>query len=128
MLYVRNDDGVFEIAKQWNETNHIQTRSDVERYKHEWLPAIKQILIEINEYLLTGRIHGSELGDILSDTIVTKVIERNKALVAHELRRVCAENARIGAYLSVWWNEVQADYAADETDMYSAYAKAVMLN
>lgn len=128
VLYVRNDDGVFEIAKQWNETNHIQTRSDVERYKHEWLPAIKQILIEINEYLLTGRIHGSELGDILSDTIVTKVIERNKALVAHELRRVCAENARIGAYLSVWWNEVQADYAADETDMYSAYAKAVMLN
>lgn len=128
VLYVRNEDGAFEIAKQWNETSHIQTRADVEHYKHEWLPAIEQILIEINEYLLTGDIRGSELGNILSDTIVAKIIERNKTLVANELRIACVENARTGAYLSVWWNEVQTDYAADETDMYSAYAKAVMLN
>jgi len=128
VLYVRNDEGAFEVKKQWNETNHIQTRDDVERYKHEWLPVIEQILLEINSYLLTGEIHGSELGDILSDTIVVRIIERNKAIVSEELRRVSTQNARIGAYLSVWWNEAQTDYAADETDMYSAYAKAMLLN
>lgn len=128
VLYVRNEEGSFEVAKQWNETSHIQTRDDVERYKHEWLPVIEHILFEINGYLLTGEIHGSELGEILSDTIVVRIIERNKAIVSDELRRVSTQNARIGAYLSVWWNEAQSDYAADETDMYSAYAKTMLLN
>lgn len=128
VLYVKNENGVFEIAKQWNETSHIQTRDDVERYKHEWLPIIERILIEINEYLVTGAIRGAEIGDLLSDTIVAKIIERNKALVSNELHQISATNTRIGAFLSVWWNDVQSEFASDEVNMFSAYAKAVLLN
>ena len=128
VLYVRNQIGDFEIAKQWNETNHIRTRDDVEIYKHEWLPVIVRILLEINEFLVTGVIHGAEIGEIVSDTIVATIIERNKSLVSEEMQRVCATNAVIGAYISVWWNDVQTEFVSDETNMFSAYAKVVLLN
>lgn len=128
VLYVRSENGEFQIAKQWNETSHIRTRDDVERYKNEWLPVIERILLEINEYLVTGEIHGSEIGEIVSDTIVATIIERNKMLVSEEMRRICATNAVIGAYISVWWDDVQAEFVSDETNMYSAYAKVVLLN
>lgn len=127
-LYVKNETGTFEIVKQWNETSHIQTREDVEKYKHEWIPVIENILIEINNYLVTGAIHGTELGELLSDTIVAKIIERNKSIVSDELRRTSATNARVGAYLDIWWSDVRSEYAVDEVDMYSAYAKTVLLN
>lgn len=128
VLYVKNENGIFEIVKQWNETNHIQTRDDVERYKHEWLPVIESILIEINEYLVTGVIRGAEIGDLLSDMIIAKIIDRNKTLVSNELRQMCVTNTRISAFLSVWWNDVQNEFDSDEADMFSAYAKAVLLN
>jgi len=128
VLYVRRENGEFEIAKQWNETSHIRTRDDVERYKDEWLPVIERILLEINEFLVTGVIHGAEIGEIVSDTIVATIIERNKMLVSEEMRRACASNAVIGAYISVWWNDVQAEFVSDETNMFNAYAKVVLLN
>ena len=65
VLYVKNEDDEFEIVRQWNETNHIQTREDVERYKNEWLPIIERILIEINAFLISGDIRGTEIGEFL---------------------------------------------------------------
>ena len=128
VLYVKNDNDEFEIVKQWNETSHIQTREDVERYKHEWLPVIENILVEINEFLVSGAIRGAELGDLLSDTFMTKIIERNKVITSLELRNAAVTDARIEAFLSVWWNEVINEYTYDETDKYTAYAKALLLN
>ena len=128
VLYVKNDNDEFEIVRQWNETNHIQTREDVERYKHEWLPIIEQILIEINGFLVTGAIRGTEIGEFLSDTIISKIIERNKTLVSTELHNAAVVDTRIEAFLSVWWNEVQIEYTYDEANMYDAYAKAILLN
>lgn len=101
VLYVKNDNDEFEIVRQWNETNHIQTREDVERYKHEWLPIIEQILIEINGFLVTGAIRGTEIGEFLSDTIISKIIERNKTLVSTELHNAAVVDTRIEAFLSV---------------------------
>lgn len=128
VLYVKNENDEFEIVKQWNQTSHIQTRDDVERYKNEWLPVIETILLEINEYLVTGRIRGTEIGEIVSDTIVATIIERNKMLVSEEMQRICARNAIIGAYISVWWDDVQTEFISDEANMFSAYAKVVLLN
>ena len=88
----------------------------------------RRILLELNEYLVTGEIHGSEIGEIVSDTIVATIIERNKMLVSEEMRRICATNAVIGAYIAVWWDAVQAEFVSDETNMFSAYAKVVLLN
>ncbi len=128
VLYVRRVNGDFELVKQWNETNHIRTREDVERYKQEWLPVVESILLEINEYLVTGEIRGAEIGAIVSDSILATIIERNKMLVSEEMRRTCARNAVIGAYLSVWWNDIQAEFVSDETNMFRAYAKVVLLH
>ncbi len=128
VLYVKNENGNFEIARQWNETNHIQTREDVETYKHEWLPVIERILIEINEFLISGAIRTTEIGEFLSDTIISTIIARNKTLVSAELRTSSITDTRIEAWLSVWWNDVQSEYSYDESNMYDAYAKAILLN
>ena len=128
VLYVKKDNDEFEIVKQWNETSNIRTRDDVERYKHEWLPVIESILIEINEFLVSGTIRGRELGDLLSDTFMTKIIERNKGITSLELHNAAVMDARIEAFLSVWWNEVINEYTYEENDKYSAYAKALLLN
>jgi hypothetical protein len=128
VLYVKNNDNKFEIVKQWNETNNVRTRADVGRLRDEWLPAIKSILLELNGYLKTGQIRSSSLGEILSDTVTTEIIERNKELVAQELVEACNSNSSIGAFLNVWWNVAREDYANDETNMYYAYAKEIILN
>ena len=128
VLYVKNTSGEFEIVKQWNETSHIQTRDDVEKYKNEWLPIIERILLELNAYLVTGEIHGSEIGEVVSDTIVATIIERNKNLLSEKMERICATNSVIEAYISVWWDAVQSEFVSDETNMFSAYAKVVLLN
>jgi hypothetical protein len=128
VLYVKKNNNKFEIVKQWNETNNVRTRADVGRLKDEWLPAIKSILLELNEYLKTGQIRSSSLGEILSDTVTTEIIERNKELVAQELLEACNSNSSIGAFLNVWWNVAREDYANDEKNMYYAYAKEIILN
>lgn len=127
-LYVRGENGEFNIAKQWNDTSYIQTRDDVEKYRTEWLSEIEKILLEINEYLVTGTIRGSVIGEVISDTIVSTIIERNKMLVSEELRGISATNTIVGAYISVWWDGVQSEFVSDETNMFNAYAKVVLLN
>lgn len=128
VLYVKDDDDVFRIAKQWNQTNHIRTRADVERFKNDWLPVVSDILLEINEYLITGAIHGSELGEIVSDSIVATIIQRNKGITSSELQRASAANALIGAYIDVWWNDIQDEFISDENNKFDAYAKVILLN
>lgn len=128
VLYIRDEQDEFSIAKQWNETSHIRTREDVARYRDEWLPVIEEILIEIDRYFRTGEIRAADLGVLLSDSILSRIVQRNKQAAAGMLRSSSAVDARIGAFLSLWWNGVRTEYAADETDMYNAYAKTVLLN
>ncbi len=128
VLYTKTNNNDFKIFKQWNDTNHIQTRADVEKYRKDWLPAIEKILLEINEYLLTNAIRGSEIGEIISDTIIATIIKHNKILVSEKLKHACLRNNKIEAYISNWWNSVQDEFISDEQSMFSAYAKVILLS
>lgn len=127
-LYIKNVNGSFEEAKIWSGTNYIKSREDVASYKAEWLPIIKDIVLTANEFLISGEISASSIETTISDGLMTEIIQRNKDLVAENLVLEARSNMTMESRLKVWWNAFHEEYDRDENDMYSAYAKSVLLN
>lgn len=128
VLYIRNDDDTFKKVKQWDETNYIHTRNDVETYRSDWENLLEKIILEINLYFVSGEFRKSSLDEVISNTTITSLVQRNKTLIADELKSSASRNAVLTAYINNWWSDVKTEYVNDETDKYSAYAKTVILN
>lgn len=128
VLYIKNEQENFQIERQWNDTNHIRSRQDVETFTEDWHRAIEEILLDLNQFFLNGEISASTLGEVIQNTIVPIIIDRNKSIVADSLRNVTSRNATIQAELNLWWEEIRVEYFKDETNMYKAYAKTLILN
>ena len=127
-LYVENENGNFEEAKVWSGTKHITSREDVMTYKAEWLPIIKEIVMTVNEYLVNGIIETSSIVNTVSEGLMTELIQRNKEFVAENITIESSKNMQMESRLKVWWNAFHEEYDKDENNMYSAYAKSVLLN
>lgn len=127
-LYIKNVNDDFEEVKVWSGTNHIQSREDVTTYKAEWLPVIKDIVLTVNEFLITGTILTSSVETTISDGLMTEIIQRNKDMVAEYLMLEVSGNMTMESRLKVWWNAFHEEYDKDENNMYSAYAKSILLN
>ena len=128
VLYIRNDDDTFRKVKQWDETNYIHTRNDVDTYRSDWEKLLEKIILEINLYFVSGEFRKSSLDEVISNTTITSLVQRNKTLIADELKSSASRNAVLTAYINNWWSEVKTEYVNDETDKYNAYAKTVILN
>ena len=127
-LYVENENENFEEAKVWSGTKHITSREDVMTYKAEWLPIIKEIVMTVNEYLVNGIIETSSIVNTVSEGLMTELIQRNKELVAENITIESSKNMQMESRLKVWWNAFHEEYDKYENNMYSAYAKSVLLN
>lgn len=127
-LYVKNEQGDFEEIRVWNGTDHIKRREDVATYKAEWLPVIKDIVLTVNEFLVNGTISASSIATTISEGLMTEIIQRNKDVVAENLTVVISRNMMMESRLKVWWNAFHEEYDKDENNMYSAYAKSILLN
>ncbi len=127
-LYIKNVNGEFEEAKVWSGTNYIKSREDVITYKMGWLPIIKDIVLTVNEFLINGTISASSIETTISDGLMTEIIQRNKDLVAKSLILEVSSDMTMESRLKVWWNAFHEEYDKDENDMYSAYAKSILLN
>ena len=128
VLYVKDKNGIFKIKKQWNDTNNIRTRKDVETRRSQWLEVIKDILLEINEYIITGDIRSLNIGDAISDNTVSAIIGNNTTILAEKLKKEAVRNSIIGAYIGNWWNEVKQDILSGKGDEFIAYAKTILLH
>ena len=127
-LYLKNKQGVFEEVKVWDGTSYIRSREDVALYKDEWLPIIKDIVLTVNEFLVTGKITTSSITETVSESIMVDLIQRNKQAVAENIVMQASHSARMESRIKVWWNTFHEEYDKDENNMYSAYAKAILLN
>lgn len=127
-LYVLGEEGRFCEARTWAGTNHIRTREDVAVYKEEWVPVIRNIILTINELLQIGALRAVTVTELLSNHITTNIINRNKDLAAEHYRVEVSKSMMMERRLSLWWKEFQEEYDKDETNMYSAYSKVVLLN
>lgn len=48
VLYAREEGNTFIKIKQWNATNHIHTRQDVETYRSDWEKQLDEVITELN--------------------------------------------------------------------------------
>ena len=128
VLYLRNDDDTFTQAQVWNKTSHIRTRADVETYKSDWKGLLYEILSFLNSYLITGVIRPSSIGQVVSDTVISELIKRNKQLVSNYLSETSVNDASVGAYIHLWWMQTKTEYEKDENNKFDAYAKNIILN
>ena len=128
VLYEKNSDNKFKIIKQWNNTNHIKTRSDVKTYRSDWEKLLESIIFEINDYFVSGEFHNASLGDIISESTITMIINRNKDIVAKKLKSTAIHDTIMEAYIDNWWNNISIEYELDEHNKYTAYAKIIILN
>ena len=127
-FYVLNPDtDKFEVVKQWENLN-IRTRQDVFTYQKEWAKTLSEIIIEVNGYLLNGKISRTTIGNVIAKGAINLLINENKIPVADFLKAEAVKNTIIKANVSIWWNDIKAEYTFDEEDMYYAYAKTIILN
>lgn len=97
-------------------------------YKDKWGKTLISVLTSVNEYLISGELRKTFIGEVLTKNSVATLVNEHKAAVADELRKKGNSNAVINASLDVWWKELKAEYEGDEKDKYYAYAKNVILN
>lgn len=128
VLYGRDDKGDFIRLKQWNSTAHIKTRQDVETFRSDWESLLEQVVLEINGYFVSGQFHNALLGNIISETAVTTLIQRNKPVIAERLKSEAYRDTMMEAYIDHWWTGIKSEYERDEEDKYRAYAKTIILN
>ena len=128
VLYVRGEENSFTKLKQWDSTNYIRSRTDVETYRADWEVLLERVIVEVNGYFVSGQFRNATLSDIISDSTITTLIRRNKNAIAEHLKDAAFRNAVISAYIDNWWIGVKSEYEHDETDKYKAYAKSIILN
>lgn len=127
VLYVKNGD-TWDKTREWNGTSHIRTRADVMTYKADWEASVVDILGELNDFFVSGELHPAGIGEIVTDTIFTEILKRNKGIVAEHLQASGMRNTTITAHISQWWRGVEREYRFDQNNQYTAYAQTVLLN
>lgn len=128
VLYIKDDKNHFVKLKQWDTTSHIHSRADVETYRSDWERLLEEIILEINCYFASGKFRNATLGDIISESTITTLIQRNKEVIADSLKKAAFRDSVMTAYIDSWWSGVKSEYEHDEIDKYKAYAKMIILN
>lgn len=127
-LYIKDDEDDFKEVRTWSGTNHIKKREDVETYKAEWLPIIQDIVLTVNDFFVKGAISTLPVAITVSDGLMSAIIQKNKDIVAENLSIEVSRNMKMESRIRLWWNAFHEEYAQDEKDMYTAYAKSILLN
>lgn len=117
----------FEMVRQWSHSQ-IQTRQDVQIYHKDWEKTLFEVVLAVNDYLKTHQLRRISLGDVLSDSAIDLLMNGYKYAVADNLKQKANLDSVMEARLNLWWKEESAEYKFDETDMYLAYARNIILN
>lgn len=117
----------FEMVRQWSHPQ-IQTRQDVQTYRGDWEKTLLEVVLTVNDYLTTHQLRRASLGDVLSDSAIDLLMNGYKYAVADNLKQKANLDSVMEAALNQWWKEESAEYKFDETDMYLAYARNIILN
>lgn len=128
VLYIRGEKETFSKVKQWSDTSHIKTRPDVDTYRSDWEKLLEKVILEVNQYFVSGEFRKSTIGDVVSNAMITTLVQRNKVLIANKLKDSAIHNVVMAAYIDNWWIDVRSEYEHDESDKYQAYAKSIILN
>ncbi len=127
-LFIKDQHDFFREIKLWDSTNYISDRPAVALHRTGWETLLKQVLFDINAYLDSGVLVPRNLDFAISEIIMPELIKRNKTLIADHLVASATTNITIKSYIEMWWDEVKNEYMSDESNMYSAYAKTILVD
>ena len=117
----------FAEKKRWDNVT-IRTRDDVQKYKSRWEKTLQSVLTSVNEYLISGEVKKAFIGDVLTKTSISNLVNENKFSVARHLEDEARRDAIMGARIETWWRDIKSEYEGDEESKYAAYAKSVIIN
>lgn len=127
-LYVYDDNSHdYEVKKTWD-NNTIRTRNDVQRYKSKWESTLQSVLTLVNEYLISGEVKKRSIGEVLTKTSISNLVNENKYEVVTSLRKAANRDAIMSAHIDTWWKDIESEYRGDEDDKFAAYAKSIIIN
>ena len=127
-LYVYDDNSHdYEVKKTWD-NNTIKTRNDVQMYKSRWEKTLQSVLTSVNEYLISGEVKKRFIGDVLTKTSISNLVNENKYSIARCLRNAANRDAIMSACIETWWKDIESEYRGDEVDKYTAYSKSIIIN
>lgn len=128
VLYLKNDNNTFEKKNSWDNSEKIKTREDVRTNLDLWDNTWKEIIIEVNS-LLQGRVlRAASLGDIVAENVMENIIQRNKGILSEFIKTESLKDGTMRSYLDNWWIEAKTEYLSDESSVYTAYAKTLLLS
>ena len=126
-LHAKTKGGSFEILESWTISEHITDRASINAFQGEWTAFLHSLVDKIELFIASGKIKQRELGEVITDSIMPKIINENKDAVASALKRRAAVDALVDIDIGSWWRTVAKEYTLDEVDAYRAYAKMLLI-
>lgn len=127
LFILNHETDEFDTPVQW-ENLKIVNRDDVAAYRKEWEQTLKEVVLAVNGFLVSHTIKRTTIESVLSQTAIYQLVNENKMLVADHLRQEATKDILIKVELEQWWKSVQEEYRFDETNMYEAYAKTLIIH
>lgn len=108
-LYVIKDKDL-KIEKEWQLSQILKTREDVQNNKSLWVELLKAIIIDLNEFIMNGTISATNISDSLTSDDIIDFIFNNKYLLVDKYSYRIVENAQFQDEVDLWWKTVKNEY------------------
>lgn len=108
-LYVIKDNEL-KIEKEWQLSRILKTREDVQNNKALWFELLKIIIIDLNEFIMSGTISATKISDSLTSDDIINFIFNNKYLLVDKYSSCIIENAQFQDEIDLWWKTVRNEY------------------
>ena len=76
-LYVIEDDKL-KIEKEWELSQILGTREDVQNNRSLWIELLKKIIIDLNEFIINGTVCTTKISESLTSDDIINFIFKNK--------------------------------------------------
>lgn len=108
-LYVIEDENL-KIEKEWQLSHILKTREEVQNNKSLWVELLKNIILDVNEFIINGTISTAKISDSLASEDIINFIFNNKYLLVDKYSSDIIENAQFQDKIDLWWKTVENEY------------------
>lgn len=115
-LYVIEDKGL-RIEKEWQLSQILETRDDVQNNEFLWGELLKTIITDLNEFILNGTISTSKISASLTSDDIINFIFNNKYLLVDKYSSNITESAQFQDEINLWWKTIENEYPNDSNKL-----------
>lgn len=115
-LYVIEDENL-KIEKEWELSQVLETRADVQNNRKLWVELLKNIVIDLNEFIINGTVCTSKISDSLTSDDIINFILKNKYLLVDKYSTCIIENSQFQDEINLWWKTIEHEYPKDSNKL-----------